>query len=322
MSAFADVLYDLIVTRGLAAVKYVTIQNEVNSTAISMDTYRLLYTALAADLQQRGIRNTVALIGGDLVRTGQQAWFAYMADHMSDLLDGYSIHIYWTYTDRAYGETRLSEVRDIVNALPAGGRKPVFITEYGVRGDRTSCPGPGCLAGTTAPIEGTLVNAFQHAWFTLEALNDGYVALVKWDAYKAKYDNGEQYFSEIGSGNDGYPLTPVYQVSRLLAATSRPGWSVVAVTRRTTGALVSALTGSGGDMTVYVLNDTDGNRVVSVGGLPAGRSFHLLSWNADGSGTIRDMGSVQADKTGMVRVSLHFQEFSVLTTLDPAGMDL
>lgn len=90
MSSFADVLGDLIVTRGLTAVKYVTARNEVNSMA----TCRQLYTELAADLKKLGIRKSVGLIGGDLVRTNQQAWFTYMADNMSGILDGHSTHIY------------------------------------------------------------------------------------------------------------------------------------------------------------------------------------------------------------------------------------
>jgi hypothetical protein len=42
-------------------------------------------------------------MGGDFVEDGggavsdQRTWFHYMADHMNDILDAYSVHIYWNY---------------------------------------------------------------------------------------------------------------------------------------------------------------------------------------------------------------------------------
>ena len=70
MQDFAQVLVELIKTRGLTQVRYVTIQNEVNSTAITMNLYEQLYRALDAALRRAGVREQLSLIGGDLVQNG------------------------------------------------------------------------------------------------------------------------------------------------------------------------------------------------------------------------------------------------------------
>lgn len=326
MSDFAGVLYDLVVTRGLSAVQYVTIQNEVNSTSITMDMYQQLYRELHTQLTNRGIRSRVKFIGGDLVRTNQQAWFDYMAANMNDILDGYSIHIYWNHWDRAYANTRLSEVRAIIDAMAPAAQKPVYITEYGVRGDTVNCGEPyqpGCLQGTLTPLGDTVLNAFQHAWFQMKAASYKYVATVKWDAYKAKYDNGTQYFSEIGSGNGGYPTRPVYNVTRLFTHSgATPGWQIVGVNGAVPGKLVSALNDPAtGNMAVYALNDTGAATTIAVGGLAANKQFRLLVWNDEATGGIKNYGTVQTDGAGTIAMSLNSQSFAVLTTLNPGDLD-
>ena len=130
MPAFADVLNDLIVNQGFTAVKDVTIQNEVNSTQMTMSDYKDCYVSLDQALVTLGIRNRIRFVGGDLVQTNQQSWFTYMASNMNDLLAGYSSHIYWDDNDAAKPVTRLTEVAGIVKDLGAAV-KPVYITEYG-----------------------------------------------------------------------------------------------------------------------------------------------------------------------------------------------
>lgn len=324
MSDFANVLNDLIVTRGLTAVQYITIQNEVNSTSITQATYKTLYENLNTSLTALGIRGAVKFIGGDLVRTNQQSWFDYMAANMNSLLDGYSIHIYWTYTDKAYAKTRLSEVRAIIDAMAPATRKPVYITEYGARGDtiNTGCEDPGCLTGTVIPIGDTVINAFQHAWFQMKAMNYQYVAAVKWDAYKAKYDNGTQYYSEIASATGGYSTKPAYNMTRLFTRTSLPGWQVVGVTGAVTGKLVSAMNDPvTGNMAVYALNDTTGTTTIAVGGMPANKQFRLLVWNDEATGGIKHYGTVQTDSAGTIAVTLNTQSFAAFTTLNPGDLD-
>ncbi len=72
MGRFADEIYDLIVNKGLTCVKQVTIQNEVNSTKITPDEYRVLYSVFIDRLKELGIRDKIQLVGGDLVQDNQK----------------------------------------------------------------------------------------------------------------------------------------------------------------------------------------------------------------------------------------------------------
>ena len=318
MLDFAKVVEDLVVVRKLSCVKSITIQNEVNSTAITTSTYDLLYRELDKNLKALGLRNSLLFIGGDLVRTNQKEWFDYMALNMNDVLDAYSIHIYWNYWDQAYGRTRITEVREMINAMPTASQKPVYITEYGIRGEKTTNIDPGCIKGTTTPIGTTNINAFQHAWFQILAMNYEFAGFIKWDAYKAKYDNGTQYHSLIGSGSEGYPLYPAWYSSMMFTRTSKPGWQLIESTKgKNNSKLVSALKDpQTGDLSIYSLNDTGNKTNFSISGLTAGKEFHFLIWNADGQGRIKDNGFLKANASGVVSFALEKESFAVLTTLN------
>ncbi len=159
---FADVLIDLVRNRGVTRLRWLTLQNEPNRTRLTPEQVEASYRAL--DPYISSIRGQVRYMGGDLVRgpdTGapnQQVWFQYMADHMSDLLDAYSIHVFWDYWDTQKIVDRLTEVRAIVDALPQAGRKPLYVTEYGVRGLRqvngVATGDPGVWADGSTPSHG------------------------------------------------------------------------------------------------------------------------------------------------------------------------
>src|SRR5438876_791133 len=145
-----------------------------------MAVYEELWRALDRELRAAGLRRHFAFIGGDLVGAGQGPWFKFMAGRMSDVLDGYSVPIYWEAWDTEKLARRLSEVRDIVAGLPARARKPLYVTEFGVKGHRSAAhPEPG-LDQDGRLIVTSIENAFQHAWFDVLAARLGYVATVKW----------------------------------------------------------------------------------------------------------------------------------------------
>ncbi|MDX6401039.1 MAG: hypothetical protein QOF27_1645, partial [Gaiellaceae bacterium] len=202
---FANVLIDLVRNRGITNLRWLTLQNEPNRTRITMQTYEAQYRAL--DPYIESIRGQVKYMGGDLVRgpdvgpPNQDAWFQYMATNMADILDAYSIHVFWDYSDTQKLVDRLTEVRAIVDALPEAGRKPLYVAEYGVRGLRkfNDLPAgdPGVWEDGT-PITQTNVSAFQHAWFDVLAARLGYTGTSKWDSYFGKYDNGTQAYFMIG----------------------------------------------------------------------------------------------------------------------------
>jgi len=330
MDQFAGVLVDLVRNQGVSNVRWVTVQNEVNSTRISMDQYARTIRRLDADLRTAGVRDRIRFMGGDLVGTtsplgqSQRDWFDFMATQLSDVVDAYGIHVFWDYWDTPKLARRLTEVRAIVDALPETGRKPIYVTEYGVRGR----PGSSFAGGAWddgSPFQATNVNAFQVAWLDVLAAQLGYAGTIKWDAYLAKYDNGTQDYSVIGGPLEGWPLRPAYHLLRLFTQTTRPGWSVLGVDAPADRRLVTAYRGSAGELTLIGLN-TDGallNTVspipisYSIGGVQAGASFRLLFWNLSGDGLETENAVVTADADGVVTVTAPLHAVFALTTVAP-----
>ena len=145
MSRFADVLQDLVGTRGLTNVRWASIANEPNSTAIHAAAVQGALPRVGRAARARGLRGQIGLIGGDLVQCteghrgaltvpGSTTW----SRHMNDVIDAWSEHIYWNYGDHFRMEERLKDVAHLVDQeLPVSARKPTFIMEYGVRGYNT-----------------------------------------------------------------------------------------------------------------------------------------------------------------------------------------
>ena len=328
---FADVLIDLVRGKGITHLRWLTLQNEPNRTRMTPEAYEKQYRDLDPLIQS--IRGQVKYMGGDLVRgpdsgpPNQQAWFQYLADHMSDLLDAYSVHIFWDYWDTEKLVDRLTEVRQIVDALPETARKPIYVSEYGVRGLRTFNGAPQVDPGVWedgTPITQTNVSAFQQAWFDILAADLGYIGTSKWDSYYGKYDNGTQAYYIIGGPQFGWPLYPLYNLLQLLTTTVKPGWKVVAVDSvPATSRLVAAFLGNSGQLTVAGLDTlgaqlnagTTTNSSYTIGGFKPSRPVSLLIWNANADGLVVPRQVVQADANGVVSVTIPQHAAFVLTTV-------
>ena len=344
MARFAGVLEELVEQQGLRNVSWVTIQNEPNTAgaALTLAQYEALYRALNAELSARGLRDHIKLMGGDLIEGAgdrhHTIWFEYMAEHMSDVLDAYSVHIYWNYWDIPRMEFRLRDVRRIVTALDGEARKPTFITEMGVRGI-TDMPGnpapqPGLWADGT-PFARTNISAFQMLWFDLVAAQLGYSGSVKWDAYWGKYDfNYVASHFLIGPAEEGWPLFPSYHALRLLLQTTQRGWEVVRVdpwavddwqagvpdqSEKELAAYASVdgqLTLMGLDTHARELNSISTERsAYSIGGLPANTMFNLALWNASGNGENSLTGTLTTDAAGVARFEVPLHAAFSLTTV-------
>ena len=329
---FAAVLADLVRNHGITNLRWVTLQNEVNATRTTMDQYEHMYRQLDGDLATAGVRGQIRFMGGDLVAAtsplgqAQTDWFQFMASRMADLLDAYSIHVFWNYWQPARLVQRLQEVRAISDALPASAQKPLYVTEYGVRGQRnlngTPYAEPGVWDDGT-PIEQTDVNAFQHAWFDVLAAKLGYAGTIKWDGYFGRYDRGIQDYSLIGPPQQGWPLRPAYQALRLFIGTVRRGWRVVTVDGSSGTKLLAGYRGPGAQTTLIGL-DTSGGTLNTIsttqvsyviGGLPPDTAFRLQLWNQDGSGSLSDLGVLSSDAAGVATLTVPQQAVFALTTL-------
>jgi hypothetical protein len=239
-----------------------------------------------------------------------------MATKMSDILDAYSIHVFWDYFDTQKLVDRLTEVRAIVDALPQASRKPLYVAEYGVRGLRTFNGAPAGDPGVWedgTPMARTNINAFQHAWFDVLAAELGYVGTSKWDSYFGKYDNGTQAYYMIGSPTEGWPLYPIYNSVRLMTSTVGAGWRTVNVSSvPNTSRLLAGYAGKAGEHTVVGL-DTAGAQLntvsptaisYTIGGLPPSKGFQLTLWNAAGDGLLGAPTPAATDAAGVVTISV------------------
>jgi len=328
---FADVLIDLVRNRGITHFRWLTLQNEPNRTRISPEQYEATYRELDPYIQS--IRGQVRYMGGDLVRgpdvgpPNQQLWFDYMATRMSDILDAYSIHVFWDYWDIVKLQERLTEVRAIVDALPQGARKPLYVAEYGVRGLRringVPMGDPGVWEDGTQ-ISQTNISAFQHAWFDILATKLGYEGTSKWDSYFGKYDSGTQSYYFLGGPQNGWPEYPLYNLIRLMTTTVKREWQVVAVDSvPDTSRLLSAYLGKQGQRTIVGLDTAGGllNAVsptpvaYSIGGLPPATRLRLAIWNEAGDGLVAPAKTVTSDAAGVATFAVPQHALFVLTTL-------
>jgi hypothetical protein len=348
MRDFAAILEDLVRGRGLTNVRWVTIQNEPNDTTLTLEQYNVLYRALHAELVARGLRDHIRLMGGDLVEFGDspnqphadhRVWWQYMATNMNDILDAYSVHIYWNYWDIPRMEFRLKDVRRIVTEeLPPEARKPTYVTEFGVRGNR-DFPGkpafqPGYWQDGTMMAR-TNIAAFQQLWFNLVSAQLGFVGAVKWDAYWGRYDNSYNASHWlIGPAEEGWPLMPAYHAFRLLLQTTQRGWQVIGVdpwaeddwkvgVADQPEKEVTAYAGPNGELTLIGL-DTHGRDLnsastetpsYSIGGLPPHTTFNLALWNASANGQNAIVGGVTANASGVVRFEAPLHAAFALTTV-------
>jgi hypothetical protein len=335
MARFAGVLADLLQNEGIDSL-WVTMFNEPNSTRLTLPQYEQVYRLLDGYLRDRGVRDRVHFMGGDLVGTtsplgqSQTDWFTYMATHMSDLLDAWSVHVYWNFWEPEKIDRRLAtEVRTIYAAIPAELRRPLYVTEFGVRGLPTvegeAEVDPGLWPDGT-PIEQTNAAAFQEAWFMIRAAELGFSGTSKWDLYAAKYDNGTQSYSAIGPGTDGWTTRPVYRLLQLLTLATEPtGGRIVDLVRNADAApsqLVTAYISPAANVAVLGL-DTRGGvaattshepEAYSIGGLPPNTSFRLVVWNADGLGDDVAVGDLYSGPAGMVAFSIPMDGVFALTS--------
>ncbi len=335
MPRFADVLADLLEHRGIVGPLWVSLYNEPNTGLLTLRQYEQTYRLLDGELRVRGVRDRIHFLGGGILGTtsllgqSQANWYWYMATYMGDLLDAWAPHIYWDFWDTPKIERRLTEVQAIWASIPEQLRRPLFVTEFGVRGVRTFegelTFEPG-YAPDGNPMAVTNAVAFQEAWLMLRALQLGYLTTAKWDLYDATYDIGTQDYSAIGPGTAGWPLRPAYHLLHLLTATTRPvGGSIVDVVAQP-GAdpakLLTAYISPGSDVTILGL-DRNGAGIsaipyapvaYSIGGLPPNRLFRLIFWNADGTGTNREIGFIASNPDGVVEFAAPLQAVFALTT--------
>lgn len=331
MGRFADALDRLVTERGVSSLRWVTIQNEPNTPpqknktkVVTPEKLADLYHRLDQLLEAKGLRRQIRFMGGDLIRNDQRRWFEHMASSMAGIVDAYSTHIYWNYWAPAKFKQRLTEVQQIVEHLP-GGPKPLFVTEYGIRGRNREANkhDPGDFdEGTPEPLGETTIAAFQHAWFVILAAQLGYAGTIKWDCFCGKYDKkGTLAYHVIGPHTDGWKLSPTYWVLRLFTMTTERGWEVRAVDRQGASTKqLAAFAGPAGELTVLgldtrgALTDDATPETYAIGGLPPGAELSVVIWNRGGRGKLFVEPPVVPGAEGVAQVTVPRRAVFALTT--------
>ena len=355
MEGLAALLHEEIVERGHTAIRYVTIQNEGNTAQpdrtcpgqttgtyicrVDMNqAYRTLDAALRAmDPPLRGpdAEHRIRFIGGDLVfgkgggDNHYKAWMTWMHQNMADILDGWSIHVYWFHWNQwrsddpspltGSGVTFIKEAMAHRNML---GGKPLYIMEAGVRGypDRVTRTFPGFYqqscsvneAGCT-PMEDTIASSAHQAYFDLTAARLGYRAVTKWEATR----RDDRSWGILGAPWNQWPKKPSYYLRQMWNAAIEPGWTGSAAATSpaayTTAARFRAPDGSA--TSVLLVNDSSATREVEIRDLPASTGFKLWSWNQPGlSGQVCFRGGRTSSAAGTLTVTLHPHNALVATS--------
>jgi hypothetical protein len=249
---------------------------------------------------------------------------------MGDRLDAWSVHVYWDFWEPdKIDERLLGEVRTVFSTIPEHQRRPLYVTEFGVRGlegfegERSFEPG---WWPDGSPMSETNTAAFQQAWFNIRSAQLGYSGTVKWDVYPAKYDLGTQDHSSLGPASLGWPERPVYRLLRLMSLTTKPRGGGIVEMVPAVGAdrtkLLTAYVSPAKDITILGL-DTDGGSIPTasrapvayrLGGLPPNTFFRLLVWNGDGAGGIVDREFLATDASGTIAFDAPLDTVFALTS--------
>lgn len=352
MQDFAAVLDELARSHGITNVRWVTLQNEPNTPGSAQinppvlnQMYRYLDTALG------GLRSQIGFMAGDLIQgadpnkahphpyqplpvsfdaldsdwssyTNQGYWVTWMEHNMADVVDAYSIHIYWDAVSDMPPhplkfESRLKTIR--------GASKPFYVTEFGVRGNRPAgTDGPGTLPDGT-PVEKSNQAAFQHAWFQIAAAKINCAGTAKWDGYYAIYDATPQSYYAIGEPvDDKWDCYPMYYLLWMFTNSTEPGWQAASVPGvEPTWAAVAEFRGHPSGLAIFGLDTRWATRnekserqspYTVPTGLAKGTNLDFLVWNHDGGGHIAHLAPVTVDDRGTVTINVPQHGVFALTT--------
>jgi hypothetical protein len=363
VTRFANVLEILRKQERISNLRWVTIANEPNTPprrrkrkpgetvpperpkpTVTPDRLADMYRRLDNQLTDKRLRQQIRFMGGDLIDPvkdptspyHEKRWFEHMSTNLHDILNAYSIHIYWNYWDVGKFKKRLDAVRTIVSNLKHP--MPVYITEFGTRGrerrpNTVNDPGNFHEGSIKIPLARSKVAAFQHALFQILALQHGCVGMAKWDCHFGKYDlkkeNRQAYYAIGPPGPPQQPRQwqpyPMYFLLRLMTITSAPGWKVLRVKRNPTASATKhlvALTGDGQGLTILGLDESGATRERSskvkvpytIGGLPPLTPFKLLLWNRAGGGKLVLDRTVSANAAGTAKINVPLHSVFALTT--------
>jgi hypothetical protein len=236
-----------------------------------------------------------------------------MQENMADILDGYSVHVYWSNGDYKKLEGRLTRLLELREELEI--KLPLYVTEYGVRGDNFGKNGrfnSGRLGGKN--IEESSESAFQHAWFNAFAPQCGIVGLAKWACYRVDgRKRPERDWGMICGARKRFADTPTYRVTVLLNRLIDDNWKADGLGRGE-HTLVSVFKGPAGAQSAVVLNRGRELETVTIDRLKRNATYFAAVWNRGGDGVIHSRKRVTAGANGIAKVNVPGSGLVALST--------
>src|SRR6185295_19174484 len=111
-----------------------------------------------------------------------------------------------------------------------------------------------------------------------------------------------------------FPKRPGYYLMYLFTHTTIPGWHALHIEGNAPDALVSAVQGTAGNITVFALNRAAETRTITIAGLPRNKPLRQLIWNGWCTGKLIDAGPLQTPFSGTVSLSAPPMSIIALTT--------
>ncbi len=325
----AIALHSLVTEKGFTNIKYINIGNEPNTTQQGPEAHVGLHLALDKALRNFGLREQIKIMAGDITAAGRDAWLPYLGENLGNVLDSYSVHIYWNYWDSTKDYIpKLSGIRDIISP---SARKPVLVMEFGNRGKRgpDSSGDPG-IDLEEVHMSDSPIAAFELSMFMLQALKHGMSGMSKWEAWDGYYKDMKRFIHHglVGISDGQWKPKPSYELYMLFTRSTRRGWEVRDVATKNSNITSVAMNGDD-ECTIFLRNESGKMGKVTVEGLPENSTMHSYSFTLIPSsapgikstwrGGLKEGKEVGAtDARGRITIEIPGQTLLVLTTLNIA----
>jgi hypothetical protein len=272
--------------KGYTCIRYDTLVNEPNGwwsgIADAGDDYGVFFTRwrtgvlnLYAELSRQGLLSRVSVAGPDA--TGADHWVDWTASELASEVGIYDVHRYAVLADVEQGafEGQMRARRQAIDAIDPLGRDKAFTLNEA-----------GMIYGHVNPDSQSLIDTHLYGvWMAdmvIQSIRAGMAGQIEWDLDDAQHTGGGYgsynlkkwgLWSSYG-GRDGYPASdrdprPWFYVWSLMSRYFPQGAQTLRTTSSTSldGIRSTAMrreNGSGYDLTVVLVNDSDTARSVTL----------------------------------------------------------
>lgn len=249
--AMATLMEHLLIAKRFSCIKYWTLSNEPYNhwyrNHYSFASYVKIHRDVVSHFIRLGIRGRIRIVGAD--EGSNLTWFQNVARELHDIVDAYSIHIYFRKEEVGYLAGIVQERRSALLRLdPQAQAKPLLITELGVIDQHTTDHRNKYMQ--------TFDCALRVAWLATDALNLGINGCSVWTLSKIYYPG----FSFMDYGlweykDTGWKIRPVFHTFSLFTRFCPPGAQILKTsTQDPKGALRAASVRHGSTITVFLVN--------------------------------------------------------------------